>query len=221
MKNIKLKTAFILVLGLSITGCAKSPKLTNNLKLTEEKIIIKGHKWKVKIFTNKISPKGVFWFLPHDNENTAEESARYAVKKYGGGYLKICANNQREFKGIDPNRYFNNNKFANKIIEIINRYRTDKVPYLTLHNNTNGGGVSILRGNQDDIRYKAHKHITKGHGGLSDEDSLVYIAGKNIQQSDINALTKKGLNVISEKTTTSNNDGSMSNYIALKSNPNC
>ena len=223
MNSIKLKIGLIVILGLLISGCTKSPEPINNLKGTEAKFVIDSRQWTVRIFTNTESPKGVFWFLPHDDENTAEKSAQYAVKKYGGGYLKICANNQREFEGIDPNRYFKKEpQFANTILQLINRYRATGVPYLTLHNNKREGNITILNKTSNKkrklIKYPAHNPITRGKGKLSDDNNLVYIAGKNIKQSDINALLNKGLNVIYERVTKSNNDGSMSNYIALNSN---
>ena len=58
------------------------------------------------LVTNEEHPVGPFWFLPHDDENTAFDSAVYATKKYGGGFLAVMANNERYYKGQDPNRNF-------------------------------------------------------------------------------------------------------------------
>jgi len=40
------------------------------------------YNWRMLLVTNPKSPKGAFWFLPHDNENTAFDSAVYAVQRY-------------------------------------------------------------------------------------------------------------------------------------------
>jgi hypothetical protein len=54
-----------------------------------------GKKWTLLLVRNTKQPRGPFWYLPHDNENTAFQSAVYATKKYGGGFLAVEANGQR------------------------------------------------------------------------------------------------------------------------------
>ena len=195
--------------------------------------------WNMLLVTHPNVSIGAFWFLPHDNENSAFDAAIYAVKKYGGGFLSIMANDKRYYKNQDPNRNFSLNatkeksckhqktsshKFTKIITSIIQEYTHDKFPILALHNNKNSwyggvgqGGVSILNSSKSVYSYKAHKDITSYTKGLKDEDSLVYIAGKNVtpNKSILNDLLKRGLNVKYEIVNRHNNDCSLSNYVIL------
>ena len=198
------------------------------------------YNWKMLLVTNPKQPKGAFWFLPHDNENTAFDSAVYATLKYGGGFLAVMANNRRYFKGQDPNRNFGDSKATAKIcrqqhylapkyskivFDIIDTYKSRKYPYMALHNNKNGyrgnggsGGVSILKSSRVVKSYLAHQNITKKDKGLRDEDTLVYIAGfaKTPNKTKLNNLLRDGLNTKYEIINRSNNDCSLSNYVVLK-----
>ena len=189
------------------------------------------YNWQMLLVTHPKVAKGAFWFLPHDNENSAFTSAIYATRKYGGGFLAVVAKGQRYFKQQDPNRNFGDTtsvsnhcnkqnspapKYSKIIFSIINSYRSKNMPYLALHNNTNGGGISILKSTDSVYSYPAYKIIRDG-GGLSDEDSLIYIAGSNKKpdKAKINSLLRKGLNVRYEVVNKDTNDCSMSNYIIL------
>jgi len=191
------------------------------------------YNWRMLLVTHPKHSRGAFWFLPHDNENTAFSSAVYAVQRYGGGFLAVMANNSRYFKGQDPNRNFGDTaktaqrcskqkspapKYSKTIFKIINTFRGGGYPYLALHNNTNGGGVSMLKSSKKVQSYPANGKITRGSGGLSDEDSLVYTAGvsKKPNKNKLNHLLKAGLNTKYEVIDRSNNDCSMSNYVVLK-----
>jgi len=187
--------------------------------------------WKMIFITNPNKPKGVFWFLPHDNENTAFDSAIYAIQKYGGGFLSIVSLDNRYFKGQDPNRNFGTTLsvakhckkqkypapiYTNLILDIIDSYRIQNIPYLSLHNNTNRGNISILKSTKNVKSYPAYSKIIEG-SGLEDEDNLVYMSG-NTQlpnKNELNMFLKKGLNVRFEIVTNQTNDCSLSNYIIL------
>jgi len=197
------------------------------------------YNWKMILITNPKSPKGAFWFLPHDDENSAFTSAIYSTKKYGGGFLSVLSNGKRYFNHQDPNRNFGSSNQTAKtcknqhqkaplytkiVFDIIDNYKKYNHPYLALHNNKNGhrgnggsGGVSILKSSQKVQSYIAYPNITKNDRGLKDEDSLVYIAGLNNRpnQNKLSRLLSKGLNTKYEVITKSNNDCSMSNYVVL------
>ncbi|MFK5975286.1 MAG: hypothetical protein QM493_02150 [Sulfurovum sp.] len=197
------------------------------------------YKWRMLLVTNPKQQKGAFWFLPHDDENTAFDSAVYGTLKYGGGFLAVMANNNRYFKGQDPNRNFGNSKATAKIcrkqhypapkyskivFDIIDTYRDRRYPYMALHNNKNGhrgnggsGGVSILKSSRIVKSYPAFDNITKRDRGLRDEDSLVYIAGfsKTPNRTKLNNLLREGLNTKYEIIRKSHNDCSLSNYVVL------
>lgn len=198
------------------------------------------YNWKMLLIVNLNKPKGAFWFLPHDNENTAFGAAVYASKKYGGGFLAVNSGGKRFFKGQDPNRNFGDTvqtakicrgqknaapKYAKVIFSIIDKYKSSNMPYLALHNNANGysgnggrGGISILKSSSIIRSYPASKGITKNSKGIKDEDSLVYIAGKNSvpNKHKLGALLNQGINVKYEWIDNSRNDCSMSNYVILK-----
>jgi hypothetical protein len=191
------------------------------------------YNWFMFLVTNPKHSRGPFWFLPHDNENSAFDSAVYAVRKYGGGFLSVYSGGKRYHNGQDPNRNFSfssqkerscklqngpSNIYTSTIMSIIDRYKSPNMPYLALHNNTNKGGISILRHSSSTKSYSPYskKEILKARG-LADEDNLIYIAGTSPipPKSKLNALLQSGLNVKYEIVNNSNNDCSMSNFIIL------
>jgi len=192
------------------------------------------YNWYMFLVTNPKRPNGPFWFLPHDNENSAFDSAVYATKKYGGGFLALFNQNKRYNKDQDPNRNFSLSLskepsckyqkapspiYTSTIMRVINRHKSYNMPYLALHNNTNRGGISILKNSPSTISYLAYPKgkILASKGGIADEDSLVYIAGTSptASASKVKKLLKMGLNTKYEIVNRYNNDCSMSNFIVL------
>lgn len=208
-----------------------------NICLYEVNIRERKYNWKMVLAVNPKKEKSTFWFIPHDDENSAFDSAVYAIKKYGGGFLAIVSNDKRYFKGQDPNRNFGTNwktakrckrqrypapKYTKTIFKIIDTYKYKNFPYIALHNNKNGwygnggaGGVSILNSSKYVKSYKAYKKINRSK--LSDEDTLIYIAGKSKypNKKKLRKLLKNKINVKYERVTQKRNDCSMSNYIVL------
>ncbi len=92
------------------------------------------------------------------------------------------------------------------------------MPYLSLHSNTNAGGISILKSSKMVKAYPAYplSAIKKGRG-LRDEDSLIYIAGRSNHPPKhiLQTLLKHGINTKYEVVNRQNNDCSMSNYVVL------
>jgi len=195
-----------------------------------------GMEWKMLLVTHPKRPKGPFWFLPHDDEQSSFDAALYATLKYGGGFLAVEANERRDFLGQDPNRNFGdtpNNcslqkapspRYSKVIFSIINSYKSSSLPYLALHNNKDGwsgnggsGGISTLNSTPTSQSYPAFDDITAQTSGLKDEDSMVYIAGTNSSPngSKVQQLNSIGLNVKYEVVNPSNNDCSLSNYMVL------
>ncbi len=189
--------------------------------------------WKMLLVFNHYKPHGAFWFLPHDNENTAFDSAVYAVRRYGGGFLAVDSGDRRYHAGQDPNRNFSDSHskvpsccyqkapspiYTRNVFRIINAFKKSGMPYLALHNNTNGGGVSILKSSKGVQSFLAYPLEQVIHGkGLKDEDSLVYIAGSHAKPPSrkINRLLHEGMHVKYERVNRANNDCSMSNYVVL------
>ncbi len=185
--------------------------------------------WKMFLITNPSRSRGPFWFLPHDNENSAFSAAVYATKHYGGGFLAVYTGDRRYNMGQDPNRNFANSSqricreqkapsplYTNRIFSIIDYYKTPTYPYLALHNNTNRGGVSIFKDSQYTQSFLAYsiKKVKKGIG-LADEDSIVYIAGSSPTppKAKVEQLLSAGLNTKYEYVNRASMDCSMSNYV--------
>jgi hypothetical protein len=200
--------------------------------------------WKMLLVFNPKKKNGPFWFLPHDDENTAFSSAVYATKKYGGGFLSVESNGGRYFMGQDPNRNFgettqtartcNKQKFAapkysRNVFQIIDAFKKKGQPYLAMHNNKNGwygnggtGGISIQHSSVSTKSYLSGKVKIGQKKGIKDEDSLVYIAGTSTipPNSKLNSLLKGGMHTKYEVVNKNNNDCSMSNYVVLKKGGN-
>ena len=182
-----------------------------------------GHTWQMLLVRNIQHPNGPFWFLPHDNENTAFDAAVYAVKKYGGGFLSIESGDNRFFRRKDPNRYFRpNSTYSHQVLNIINTFKPSSLPYLTLHSNKEGHmelggeGTVSMRICSDNTLSCPAGDIECGRGmGIRDEDCLVYLAGKHIDSTEIGKLNRMGLHVKFEKVNSQTYDNSLSNYITL------
>ena len=193
------------------------------------------YQWTMLLVTHPKQSKGPFWYLPHDDENTAFDAAVYATKKYGGGFLAVMSGNHRNMQGQDPNRNFGETrntantcknqhypaaKYSKNVFKIIDTFRHTKYPYLALHNNKNGwygngghGGVSILKSSATVHSYPAPKHSR-----LQDEDNLIYIAGKSKTPNakKLKQFLGFGLNVKYEIIDSRHNDCSLSNYVILR-----
>ena len=214
-----------------IRDIKRNAKALKGLKISLIEFKENNFLWKMLLVLNPKKPKGAFWFLPHDNENSAFDSAIYAVKKYGGGFLAVVNGDRRYNRGQDPNRNFSYSKtrecklqlapsfiYTQKVMEIINRYKAPNMPYLALHNNTNRGGISILKNSRYTKSFLAYpKEVVLQGKGLADEDSLIYIAGTSPTppKEKVAKLLNAGLNVKYEIVTPQNNDCSMSHFIVL------
>ena len=226
-----------------------SSRVQNNLDIMRNRkslknlciysIYFKEHKtpWHMVLIFNKNRPNGPFWFLPHDNENSAFDSAIYATNRYGGGFLAVETGGNRNNHNIDPNRNFAIKRvkgrcrpspiYTKTVFGVIDYFKPKYMPYLSLHSNSNGfrgdgkgggGTISILKKSRVTKSYPAYKKILKAkRGGLADEDYLVYIAGRasNPPKSKLNSLLKAGLNVKYEIVSPKSNDCSMSNFVVL------
>ncbi len=182
-----------------------------------------GQKWELTLVRNTKHPAGPFWYLPHDNEDSAFEAAVYAAQKYGGGFLAVEAGGKRYASGTDPNRNFKNGSvYTRNIFAILDTFKVPSMPYLALHSNKNGHEKYGGEGTVSMKISSAHTHSCPagalGQGGLNDEDNLVYLAGRKIDSRKIGALNTQGVNVKYEVVNGKRNDFSMSNYIALHRN---
>lgn len=179
--------------------------------------------WTFLLVWNTSHPKGPFWYLPHDNEESAFDAAVYAATQYGGGFLAVESNGQRHMSGKDPNRNFKKNSpYSKAICKIIDTYKLAHLPHLALHTNAEGhlknggsGTVSMKIHSKNVYSFPAGSIKTGHQKGLEDEDTMIYLAGKEVKKEKIKKFNTMGLHVKFEKVTKRSNDNSMSNCIVL------
>jgi len=179
--------------------------------------------WTFLLVWNTSQPKGPFWYLPHDDEESAFDAAVYAAKRYGGGFLAVESEDQRYVSGKDPNRNFKKDSpYSQAICKIIDTYKPAHLPYLALHTNAEGhfqnggmGTVSMKKYGNNMYAFPAGEIKTGKQRGLEDEDTLIYLVGKEVKKEKIKTFNAVGLNVKFEKVTKRSNDNSMSNCIVL------
>lgn len=195
------------------------------LCLTRHALTEGGVKWRFVSLAHPTHPQGPVWYLPHDNEREAFDAAVYAVARYGGRMVAVAGDEGRNYRGIDPNRYFALTAADARPCAISTATPTYTAFVMDLfvgrphifstHNNTNGGGVSA---NVWTDKTKGYP-ITKGRFG--DPDNLIYIAGDRPIADDAEAtrvrqtLNAAGLGVVHEHVTAANNDCSFSNHVVL------
>ncbi|WP_108661478.1 hypothetical protein [Acuticoccus kandeliae] len=181
--------------------------------------------WEFVSIRNAAHPDGPVWYLPHDDENEAFDAAVYAVRRYGGRLVAVAGTETRNYRGVDPNRYFAASAAAARPCAISAGTPTytgfvmnlfDGARHiLSMHNNTRGGALSV----------KVWDQKTKGYpvngGPYADYDHFVLIAGGTPLDEDAEAKTQRnlfislGLNVVHEYVSANNNDCSLSNYVVL------
>jgi len=215
-----------------LTSYRESPDLKRNSwsmgSLCADRITFKEGKqtWTFLLVWNSSHPTGPFWYLPHDNEESAFDAAVYAATRYGGGFLAVESNGQRYLSGKDPNRNFKkDSSYSKTICRIIDTYKPAHLPYLALHTNAEGhlknggeGTVSMKKHSKNMHSFPAGNIKIGRKKGLEDEDTLIYLAGKEVEREKVKKFNAMGLNVKFEKVTKRTNDNSMSNCIVLYKN---
>ncbi|MCZ4351872.1 hypothetical protein O4H61_05035 [Roseovarius aestuarii] len=205
----------------------------SGLCLSELQFEENGLTWTLTVIDNTRHSKGPTFYLLHDNEDSAFETALYGIRKYGGKLVAVESGNNREFNGQDPNRNFGATAKATAPCRDMRRKPAplftqfmldlrDASPnfVLTLHNNANGhsgnggsGGISIERSSS------VMKGLKAPSGG--DEDDAILLAGTQPYEQDKQAqkataqFHKAGVNVIYEHVLPERNDCSFSNYVVL------
>ena len=207
--SVKQPTNFI---GDTTDLCIKNIEFTN----TKEK-------WHFLLVWNKTFQMGPFFYLPHNDEKSAFKTALYSTRNFGGGFLAVQNNYNRNFKGIDPNRNFKKNNYTRNIITTIDVFRDKVFPYASLHNNANGysgnggkGHVSMLKKSSSTLSLPAGKIRRGSKLGLEDEDTMVYLVGHKVKKDLVQKFHSRGINVkyeIPKRT-----DYSMSNYVLFNLN---
>jgi hypothetical protein len=191
--------------------------------------------WRVQVFDS--GRPGNKWVVLHDDENTAFDSAIYAIVRYGGKVVDVdLLPPTRSDAFVDPNQNFARVDahrqtcggparhaaplFTSTIIQELGA-----PPYLALHNNYDGHFRSGGNGNI------SVRHNTRGLLGLpapdtgerlADEDNFIIVSGltppshltKRIGQLT-DELRNSGVNVIYEYVNADSYDCSLSNFLLL------
>ncbi|MBL4786871.1 MAG: hypothetical protein JKY49_15770, partial [Cohaesibacteraceae bacterium] len=160
------------------------------------------------------------------------DTAMYAIRKYGGKFVSIESSENRIYKGQDPNRNFGlsrsetascsnmRSKPSPLFTRAFMKHFNTRYPVLTLHNNTNGGGISAARSTRV---MKGMLSPLRGKTSLGDPDNAILFAGrKSYSKSTTAKSTTKyfhanGINVIYEHIRSGKSDCSLSNHVVLTS----
>ncbi len=194
-----------------------------------------GLKWRVQVLDS--GRPGNNWVVLHDDENTAFDSALYAIVRYGGKVVDVHLQpSTRSDVFVDPNHNFaitdDQRKtcggpirhaapvFTSTIIE-----QLGAPPYLALHNNYDGhfrsggnGNISVRHSTQGLFGLPAYDAVER----LADEDNFIIVSGltppgdltdRMHQLTD--ELRNSGINVIYEYIQEDSYDCSLSNYLLL------
>ena len=193
-------------------------------------------RWVLQIIQHKVYPDRWFWFVPHDNENDAFDTAVHAVKKYGGTIVAVETGGNRFNGSQDPNYNFDagtglkcrkqvapSATYTKRVL----RWWKPGRPIVALHTNDRGyegdgrdgvGKISMAKPLPGMFPFKAKAAPL----GKSPDDTLIFVASTARPEADaglrefVARLNQKGVNVLYEPVSPAKNDCSLSNYAALK-----
>lgn len=210
----------------------RSPKLCI---LDDEVFEAGGRKWTLQVVQNRERPDTLLWFVPHDNEDTAFDTAAAGVRDFGGTLVAVETGGSRFNGPQDPNRNFYSGvgpkcreqrvadtEFARRVLA----HLPPNHRIIALHTNARGysgdgaggnGGISINNRLPGTTPYRAFVP----RRASSPSDTVVFVASTKSREDDpkldklVRQLNEKGTNVIYEKVSAARNDCSLSNYAAL------
>jgi hypothetical protein len=224
-------------------GAWRDPDISRNRQLIiDEAICLRtiefaenGLNWRVQVLDS--GRPGNNWIVLHDHENTAFDSALYAIIRYGGKFVDVDLRSSTLPDAIvDPNHNFaitDNQRqpcggairhaapvFTSTIIK-----QLGAPPYLALHNNYDGhrrsggsGNISVRHSAQGLFGLPAYNAAER----LADEDNFIIVSGLTppvslsgrIRQIT-DDLRNSGINVIYEYVHKASYDCSLSNFLLL------
>jgi len=204
-----------------------------NLCISKNTLSENGMKWKFTIISNTKHKAGPTVFLPHDNENSAFDTALYSVRKYGGRLVAVEAADSRSFQKQDPNRNFGITVSETKVCRdmrkkpaaaftkyMLSMRQNKESFFLTMHNNANGHSGNGGSGGISAGRNSAVMHAMMAPKGGDEDDAILLAGTKAFDENKMAAKAvkyfhKKGINVIYEHVRASKNDCSFSNFVVL------
>jgi hypothetical protein len=197
-----------------------------------------GIRWVLQIIKSqtsrsKIDPKdhvstGPLWFLPHDDENAAFDTAIDRIQQYGGTIVAVESGGNRLNEGQDPNRNFDaggdrkcpqqlarSPQYTKRVLQWWDRSQ----PIIALHSNRPTGSITIARSVPFSTSFRGKKAASVG--GIDPDHTLVFVASRAAPDADpalkgfVDAMNVNGVNVIYETVASKHSDCSLSNYASL------
>jgi hypothetical protein len=194
-----------------------------------------GLKWRVQVLDS--GRPGSNWIVVHDDEDTAFDSALYAIVRYGGKVVDVDLLSAASLDAIvDPNHNFavtdaqmqrcgGPNRQPSPVFTSTIIKELGDPPYLALHNNYDGhfrggghGNISVRHSTRGLFGLPAYDPV----GRLADEDNFIIVSGLTPPGSLpdrirhlTEALRYSGINVIYEYVHEDSYDCSLSNYLLL------
>jgi hypothetical protein len=170
---------------------------------------------------------GPLWFIPHDDENAAFDTAVKSLIKHGGTIVAVESGGTRLNEGQDPNRNFDAGGDRKCPLQLarspqytqhVLQWRDPKHPIIALHSNKPTGGISITRKVPFSTNFRAPEQI----GGVNPDHTLVFVASSDSPEADpilhkfVKDMNAKHVNVIYETVSSKRSDCSLSNYASLR-----
>jgi hypothetical protein len=186
-----------------------------------------GRPWHLQIGINPAKPDGPLWFVPHDNEDVAFDTAIYALTAYGGRLVKVDAKGQRENRGQDPNRNFQVSgakqcRDQRALSPVYTRAVMDEWdgirPLIALHSNKPGGTISIRSKAAGVMAFPGSVAAKTKFSLFRPDNTLVFLSASSDSdrtKTFRRELNKSGVNVVEERVDRQTNDCSLSNYAVL------
>jgi hypothetical protein len=194
-----------------------SPPLENVTVPIQERLFLEnGLKWRVQVLES--GRPGNNWVVLHDDENTAFDSALYAIVRYGGKVVDVHLQpSTRSDVFVDPNHNFAITDDQRKTCGGPIRHAAP-VFTSTIIEQLGAGNISVRHSTQGLFGLPAYDAVER----LADEDNFIIVSGltppgdltdRMHQLTD--ELRNSGINVIYEYIQEDSYDCSLSNYLLL------
>ena len=228
MRKIHLLILFVaLTCGQSFSQTSSAKPVEQKYKINKSSETVKIGKTDVQIVSYKTKNNSPVYFRPHENEVTSGLAVQAVLPRYGGALIELRSKGERvinfalkgKFYAFDPNRIFTktgtekalgtsltepNSEVAKFVETLFSRYLTDKNLLIAVHNNTDGGGLSM------EIYKKASKSEIADIfiNPLRDADDFFFVT----DAEHFKFLKEKQFNVVLQNNETAEDDGSLSIY---------
>ena len=217
----------------------RDPALWEGLAVAETRFVENGFAWHFFRITNIAKPDGIFWAVPHDDENAAFSVALDGVRVHGGIAMIVSTTPAEETSAarynmsldasrwIDPNRNFTgaSPRFITNFLSVADM---DKRLVLSVHTNSRGyshGGNNCgpsSDGGKGNISIRICDPVMQPYPSsmqafpFNDDDTMVIVPVRPFAGLSAcgKILRAADYNVVAENVWAT--DGSLSNYLMLR-----